>query len=153
MKVISQLSNFNKLDCGSSLIEVALVTPVLLLLLLGTFDFGLAFFTAIEVAGAAHAGAEYGIQNPSDSAGIQAAAIADAPDVSGLTISTSAYGCECSDGTAFSATCSSTPSCTNNVVYRVTVNASTTYKPLFPWPGIPSAIPLSQSATMRSGGS
>jgi hypothetical protein len=36
-------------------------------------------------------------------------------------------------------------------VYWVKVKASAIYNPVFPWPGIPSSITISNSATMRSG--
>lgn len=138
---------------GSSLVELALVAPFLLLLLLGVVDFGRAYYLATEVAGAAHAAAEYAVQSPTDTAGIMAAATDDAPDVPNLTVGTPTYGCECSDGTSYSANCSTTPTCTNNYVNRVKVTVSATYSPWFPWPGIPSSVNLSNSATMRSGGS
>jgi Flp pilus assembly protein TadG len=135
---------------GSSLVEVALALPMLLLLLLGVVDFGRAFYLGNEVAGAARAGAVYGSQFPMDTAGMTSAVNADAPDVSGISASPS-YGCECSDGTSASASCSTVPSCTTNVVYYVKVTASATYNTLFPWPGIPSSFPLSSTAEMRSG--
>lgn len=137
---------------GSSLVEIALLTPVLLLVMLAVVDFGRAYYLAMEVAGAAHAGAEYAIQNPTDATGIKVAAINDAPNVPNLSVTTPTYGCECSDGTLYSANCSSTPTCTTNYVYRIDVKTSAAYKPLFPWPGIPSNLNLSSSASMRSGG-
>lgn len=140
-------------DHGSSLVEVALALPVLLALLLGVVDFGRAYYLAMEVAGAAHAGAEYGIQAPSDSTGIKAAAKADAPDVPNLTVATPVFGCECSDGTSYSTGCANKPTCTTNVVYSVKVTVSASYKTMFPWPGLPSTMQISNSATMRSGGS
>ena len=140
-------------DDGGSLVELSLTLPLFFLLLFGAVDFGRAYYLAMEIAGAAHAGAEYGAQNPTDTAGMQAAATADAPDVPGLTVTMPSYGCECSDGTSFSANCTTTPMCTTNVVYRVTVSVSATYKPIIPWPEIPSSMILSNSATMRSGGS
>ncbi len=133
--------------------EMALSLPLLLLVLFGAVDFGRAYYLAMEVAGAAHAGAEYGAQNPTDTAGMQTAATSDAPDVPGLTVTTPSYGCECSDGTSFSASCVTTPACTTNVVYRVTVAVSANYKPIIPWTGIASSIKIVDSATMRSGGS
>jgi Flp pilus assembly protein TadG len=139
-------------DEGSSLVETALLTPALLLMMLAVVDFGRAYYLAMEVAGAAHAGAEYGVQNPADTTGIKAAATSDAPNLPNLAVTTPAYGCECSDGTSYSANCSSTPSCTTNYVYRIDVQTSAAYKPLFPWPGIPSNLNLSSSASMRSGG-
>lgn len=145
-------------ESGSSIIEAAVLTPVLILLLLGAADFGRGYYLAEEIAAAAHSGAEYAIQNPgnlsTNGTAIQTAAKADAPDVSHLTVATPSWGCECSDGSSYSASCSTVPSsCTTNWVYKVTVTASTSYAPLFPWPGIPSSIAISSSATMRSGGS
>lgn len=140
-----------KAERGASLVELALVLPLLMLLLMGAVDFGRAFYLAMEISGAAQAGAEYGAQNPTDTTGMSAAAKYDAPDVPGLVVSTPTYGCECAAGTGFSATCANTPSCpSSNIVYRVTVNVSATYSPWFPWPKIPSSISLSSSATMRS---
>ncbi len=138
-------------ESGSSLVETAVLLPFLLLLLVGAIDFGRGYYLAIQVAGASQAAAEYGSQNITDFAGIQTAARNDAPNVPGLAVSTPSYGCECSDGTAYSANCTSYPTCTNNVVYRVAVTTSATYTPLLRWPGIPESIPLSSSAAMRGG--
>ncbi len=139
---------------GSSLAELALLTPFLMFLLLGVFDFGRAYYLAMEVAGAAQAGAEYGIHNPTDITGIEAAAQADAPDVPNLTVGTPTYGCECSDGTSYSEHCSTVPACTSNtnLVYAVKVTTSTNYSLWFHLPGIPLSINISKSAMMRSGG-
>jgi Flp pilus assembly protein TadG len=137
-------------ESGASLIELALVMPVLLLFLFGVVDFGRAYFLQLEVAGAADAGAVYGSQFPTDASGITSAAQMDAPDVPGFT-TTSSWGCECSDGTSVTPSCGSAPSCSINLVYYVTVKASATYHPLFPWPGIPSPMSLYASTTMRSG--
>ena len=115
-------------------------------------DLGRAVYTAIEIAGAAQAGAEYGIQKPTDSAGMKAVALSSASNVANVSVPTPQYGCECSDGTSYSSSCAVTPTCSTNVVYRVNVTVSTNYKSLLPWPGIPSNIHLSNSAAMRSGG-
>jgi Flp pilus assembly protein TadG len=133
---------------GSSLVEVGLMLPVLGLLLFGAIDFGRAYYLSIEVANAAQAGAQFGVQNASG-AGMQNAARSDAPDVPGIT-ATASYGCECPDGSSRSPNCTSSPGCANAVNYvQVTTNA--TYTPLIPWPGIPSSIPLRGQATMRIG--
>ncbi len=144
-------------ESGSSIIEAAILAPVLLFIMIGAADFGHGYYLAEEVASAAHSGAEYAIQNPgaisSDTSGIQIAAKDDAPNVPSLSVATPAWGCECSDGSSYSAHCASVPSsCTTNWVYKVTVTASASYTPLFPWPGVPNAIALSSSATLRSGG-
>ncbi len=151
MKFARRLHRHCRKDEGSSMVELALVMPTLMLVLLAAIDFSRAYYLAIEVSGAAHAGAEYGSQNVTDITGIKAAATSDAPDVPGLTVSTPTYGCECSDGTKSSTSCTTEPSCTYNVVYWVKVSASATYTPVFPWPGIPASINIAQTATMRSG--
>ena len=138
---------------GSSLVELALVTPVLMLMLTGVVDLGRAYYLAREIAGAAESAASYGIQNPTDTAGIQAAAQADAPDVPNLIVGTPAYGCECSDGTSYSASCSTVPTCSTNVVYTMKVNVSTNYSLLMPLPSLSSPMSISRTAEMRSGGS
>lgn len=136
-------------EAGSSLVEAAVFLPLLLLLLLGVVDMGRAYYLANEVAGAAHAGAVYGTQDVSDTAGMVAAAKLNAPDVNGLT-ATGSWGCECSDGTSSSAGCSTTPTCSVNMVYYATVTATVTYTPLFPWKGIKSSFTITRSSTMRS---
>ena len=137
-------------ECGSSLVEMAVILPVLLLILFGAVDFGRAYYLTIELAGASRAGAIYGSQYPTDTSGVTNAAKLNAPDVPGIG-SSSSWGCECSDGTGKVTSCSTTPSCSANVVYYVTVKATASYSPLFPWPGVPSPIALSDSSTMRSG--
>lgn len=151
MKLVLRMRGRWRREDGSSLVELALVTPMLMVILMACIDFSRAYFLSIEVAGAAHAGAAYGMQNQTDTAGMRTAAVSDAPDVPGLSIATPTYGCECSDGSASSINCSSPPSCTYNMVNWVKVKATANYSPLFPWPGIPSSITISNSATMRSG--
>lgn len=136
---------------GASLVELAIVLPFFLLLLFGVVDLGRCYYLMLEVSGAARAAAAYAVLSPTDAAGIANAARLDAPDVTGLTVSTPSYGCECSDGTSFSANCTSSPSCTYNVVYRVSVTSSATYKTLFPWPMVPSSFSLASTSVMRTG--
>jgi Flp pilus assembly protein TadG len=143
-------------ETGGSLVELALVTPVLFLLLAGGVDFARAYYLGMEVSGAAQAGATYGCTNRTDTTGITAVAKAAAPDVASANLSVSpSWGCECSNATVgstnSSASCSSTPSCSGNtVVYWEKVTASTTYSPVFPWPGVPSSMTFSQTAVMRA---
>ena len=144
---------------GNSLIEIALLLPFFLLLVMGAVDFGRAFYWAIQVEGAAQAGAEYGAQHPSDTTGMKNAANDAAP---GLTLSFPSgpsYGCECpySSTSTYIASCPSTPtSCPSTYVYRVNMTVQATYKTLFPWSYsgvIPSSFTLTSSAAMRSHGS
>jgi Flp pilus assembly protein TadG len=151
MSLFSRIRTLCRSDRGSSFVELAFMLPFLLLLLLATLDFGRVYYLSSEIAGAAHAGAVYASGNRTDTTGIQNAAKADAPDVAGLTASSS-YACECSDGTGKSPSCSTTPTCSGStLVYPVTVSVTATYNVWFPWPGVPSSFPFNKSATMRSG--
>ncbi len=146
----AQLRAVARRQQGSSLIETAVMFPFLLLAALGAIDFGRAYYASIEVQAAAEAGALYGLQNVTDTAGMQTAAKLDAPDVLVMTPKAS-WGCECADGSAVTTSCTSAPVCTNNIVNYVQVNTSATYTPLFGYPGIPSSFALAGSATMRAG--
>lgn len=55
---------------GQSLVEFAIVLPILLLLLAGTFDAARAFFTYMAMREAAQESAAYASVNPSDTVGI-----------------------------------------------------------------------------------
>jgi len=141
---------------GGSLVELALMLPLFALMLLGAIDLGRAYYMAEEVAGAAQAAAVYGSQNPTDTTGMQNAAQDDAPNVPNLSIGTPTYGCECGDGSSYSANCATSPtSCPGNinVVYRVNVTVQGTYTPVVHWPGFPSSLTFASSASMRSAGS
>jgi Flp pilus assembly protein TadG len=134
---------------GSSLLETALLVPVLAFLLVGVADFGQAYYVAMEMGSAAHTGAVYGARNPTDTAGMVAAAKLDAPDVKTFT-STATYGCECSDGTSASPSCAVVPTCAYNALYYVQVNTTTTYTPMLRYPGIPASLVLNGQVRMRA---
>jgi Flp pilus assembly protein TadG len=153
---MKKLNRFHLLrdEQGASLVELAFVLPLFPLLLCGALDFGRAFYLSVEVVGAAQAAAAYGSQNPTDTAGMQNAALDDAPDVPNLSAGTPTSGCECLDGSHYGAVCPTTATCGgNNTVQRVNVTVTGTYSPLIPWPGVPSSMSLSSTASMRSGGS
>jgi Flp pilus assembly protein TadG len=61
----------NRKSRGQSLVEVALVLPILVMLLLGLLDFGRAYYTIVALRDAADEGAAFGATNPSNVAGIR----------------------------------------------------------------------------------
>lgn len=153
-----RIKRFLQCSSGQGLVETALTASLLVLLLLAAVDFGRAFYMVVELKGAAHAGAVYGSQFPTDNTGMQNVAKANASD---LTSSSSAnfqatadWGCECSDGSHAQAESSgscATPTCTGlNEIYYVTVTTTASYSPLVPWPGVPSAMNMSETVEMRS---
>jgi Flp pilus assembly protein TadG len=133
---------------ASNLVEVSLLLPLLLVMIAGVVDLGRALYYSDALASAASAGAIYGSQAPTDITGMENTVDNDAAQVPEISAAAS-YGCECQDGSGKSASCSTSPSCSNGVVYYVTVTASSQFKPLVPWPGIPSSFSLSSSSTMR----
>ena len=135
-----RLSRRIRRESGQSLLELALVAPMLLMLLVGIIEIGRFAYYSILVANAARAGAQYGAQNlatAADSAGITVAAQQDGP--TGLDVApTQLCGC---DGNNLN-TCSTTPpTCANNhyLVY-VQVKTTGTFDHLFNFPGIPNSI-------------
>lgn len=141
---------FPNRDEGSSVIELALLLPFLLLLLVAAVDFGRGYYASIEVSSAAEAGALYGTLNTTNTAGMQAAAKLDAKDITSLT-AVATYGCECSDGTSIVVSCTTQPTCTANPVNYVQVTTSATYTPILRFPGISASYPLKGLARMRAG--
>jgi Flp pilus assembly protein TadG len=147
-------------ESGDSLVEMALLLPILTMLLLGTVDLGRMAYMSIEVSNAARAGVQYGQQNSStwsNVTGMQTAATNDATDLVGATkgnlTAVATYWCQCSDGTTVTPNCfPGTPSCaTTHRVDYVKVVTTATYKPWFPCPGIPSSMSLTSQAVMRAG--
>lgn len=136
---------------GASFVELALVLPLFLMMLVPVVDLGRGFYAAIEVASAAHAGAMYGVENPSDTDGMVQAAKLGASNLSNVSV-TAAYGCECSDGTSAVSSCTSTPSCTYNYVTYVDVSVTGQYKTVFGYPGLPSSINITREFRLRAGG-
>jgi Flp pilus assembly protein TadG len=56
---------------GQSLVEFALVLPVLVILLLGLLDLGRLYFAYVAITDAAGEGVAYGARNPTDDSGIK----------------------------------------------------------------------------------
>src|SRR5271156_3107751 len=84
-------------ESGQTILEVALLTPVLLLLAVGIIEIGRYSYYSILVSNAARAGAQYGAQSLAtalDTAGLTTAAKNDAQGIAGLTI-TAAQVCGC----------------------------------------------------------
>jgi Flp pilus assembly protein TadG len=152
---------------GQSLIEVALLTPLLLSLMVGTIEMGRYAYMSILVGNAARAGAAYGAESLAqsvDSTGIQTAATNDfqnnGPSSAVLTVSGGNGGsyvsCGCDSGGRVQAA-NFNPNVNPNAgicasghwVVMVSVQAQATFTSLFKYPGIPASLVVTQTATMR----
>ena len=78
---------------GQSLVELALVMPVLVLLIAGVVDLSGAFGTLVSVVNSSREGARYGARYPFDVAGIRAVALQETTltgcTVTSIVVSTS----------------------------------------------------------------
>ena len=140
-------------DTGQGLIELALTLPLLMLILLGAAEFARFAWAAIETANAARAGVQYGAQNQifaSDNAGMQTAALNDGVNLSGLT-ATPSHSCACASAPSTSVVCTgASGSCGAGLILEyVQVNTTSTIKPLFHWPGLPTTFTANGSAVME----
>jgi len=69
--MLKRTQKFSRSERGQSLVELAITLPILVLLLLGTLDFGMAIFSYSMLRDAAQEGAFYGSFNPSNIAEIE----------------------------------------------------------------------------------
>jgi Flp pilus assembly protein TadG len=131
---------------GQTVVEVALLLPVLLLLLVGLIEIGRYAYFDILISNAARAGAQYGAQSliqAADVAGIRTAAQNDG--LAAMTITTTQQ-CGCAAGALGG--CPTGAVCPQPLVY-VQVTASDRYSSLFRYPGIPRNLTLTSTVTMR----
>jgi len=115
---------------GSTALEFALVSGIVVTLLLAAFDIGIAMLQYAELNAAVRAGGQYAITFPTDTSGIQTAVNAVLPSSMPASVT---IGCECSNGGggspcgSVSGSCSSCPSGTTQRYVHVasSLNAST----------------------------
>jgi len=151
-----------RLQFGQALVELAFILPVMLLLLIGVIELGRYAYISILVGNAARAGALYGAQGftkaITNSPAITTAARNDFAsnglDPTTLTVD-SFPTCGCDVGgtiaTDTAANCDPTtpPVCAGNWTVTIHVTAHNDFSGLFNYPGIPSSLTLSRSASMR----
>ncbi|HEX8712088.1 MAG TPA: TadE/TadG family type IV pilus assembly protein [Terracidiphilus sp.] len=162
-------------DRGAALVEMALTTPLLVLIMMGAVELGRLAYFAIEVQNTARAGASYGAVNLSNAfqypGTVQQAAKDDAPDISNLVVVTPVTACVCETLNTSTNTPSYNPSsgtvnCTDSrvttgacntntstssqkVISYVVVSTHATIDPLVHLPGLPSTYTLYGNAKMR----
>jgi Flp pilus assembly protein TadG len=144
-------------ECGTSLIEFAFVAPVIIFLLLGMIELGRFGYFAILAANAARAGAQYGAQDlmtAYDTAGITNAAVQDGQNLTNWTTNGGAVTvnqlCAVNGGTLHVCGLSiGGPGAPQNTIYYVQVQVQGEFNSLLNYPGLPSSLPISGSATMR----
>ncbi len=118
---------------GAACVELAVLAPFLVFMFVITIDYGRVFYYSVIVENAGRKGAFYGCQDGNhaqDSAGIRAAALADAGDLSPAPTVTSSPGTDAQGNSILNVTVAfNMPTITN-------------------FPGIPTMVPLSRTVTV-----
>ncbi|HSM70899.1 MAG TPA: TadE/TadG family type IV pilus assembly protein [Anaerolineales bacterium] len=125
-----------KSERGQSLVELSISILILLVLLSGAVEFGMAFFQFVQLRDAAQEGALYGSINPADNTGIEARVRNSSNSPVNLT-----------DTSAVSVTITlSGPACEGNAI---TVRVSFNHQVFMPFMSqiIGSTVPLNATVT------
>jgi Flp pilus assembly protein TadG len=149
-------------EAGASIVEVALLTPVLILILFGMIDLGRFVFLGIELTSAARAGAQYGSlsqSNASNTSAITTAAQNDVPDLLGaqysFAVTTNTSSCWCANLPGTVVACSTSypyTSClTSSQIVLLQVNTQATYSPWIPFPPFNKTFTIKGQAMMPTG--
>ncbi len=129
------------------MLELALFSTTLLLLFFGVADFARIFHSSEIAAGAARAGAQFGLLSEADSAdlaGMKQAALGSGP--AGLQATAERY-CQCPEsGKRVSCTASCEGRAPNGYVH---VTTELPFETLIHWPGIPATQSLKGAAILR----
>lgn len=146
-RFLAPLGRFRRSSFGGAAVELAVIFPVLLLLFIGAVDYGRLYYTSITVANAARAGAEYGARDfttSGDTDSMKAFAQQDGLEAGTLTLSARRY-CQCGGAANGCTACSggAAPDVFIEVVATKSVAMS------LPYPGLPSSVSITRTATFR----
>ncbi len=129
---------------GQSLVELALVTPVLLILIVLSIDAGRVMIAYQTIGNMARSGADYASLNPSDTSGISDAAL-EAAGGSIFGVAPTVTSVEEND--SFYVPNTTTP------YKKVVVTVTYEYHPIFSLPPMPSSLTIRRQVEMRVNGS
>lgn len=143
---------------GVALVEFALAAPFLIILLVAMLDLGFGFYYALQVQGAAAAGAQWGSVHDFDQSGIQTAATSNSGTyLSGIT-ATAGKVCVCTDNNLFKLSgtyvlatdsCNNTAGCSTTPTVFISVNTQYQYTPILPYPWAVTPITLKGQSYRR----
>lgn len=144
LKVNRRLKVLQGCNRGVSAVEFALITPVILMAMLGLFDYGMAMYNKIELTSAVRSGAQFAMLDASDIATIQSVvSLATNLDPTTITVTPTPF-CECANGTTI--TCGNACADGSSNRYFLTVSAVHAFTPLF----LPTTLNVTASTTVRT---
>ena len=135
---------------GTSAVEFGFLAPILVMLLLGAYDFGRYGLSLMRVASAARAGVEYGMLDHSaanDIGGMTQNARDDAVDPNNELSIVARQFCRCPNGSEV--VCSTTCGDGEYAPLFVAVTVSDTVDLLFDYPGVPGSMAVATTSEMR----
>jgi hypothetical protein len=137
-------------NAGSAAIEFALFVPLLLILLMGVVEVGLAKYQAMQVSNSAEAGMLYAAKNGFDPAGI-AAAVSNATGTQGITaVPAPAQFCGCpTAGGVSPVECGATCADGSPPGAYVRISAALNHQTILPYPGLPLPSTLTAQSILR----
>ena len=133
---------------GAAGIEFALLLPALTLLLMGVFDYGALAYQTMQVAAAAHAGADYALRNGWNQTAVQNAVTG----ATGLTVSANpapALSKGCITGNALVITAGSSCPSGGTPGSYVVVNAQSPFSPMLAWSALSFPSTITAQAAVR----
>jgi Flp pilus assembly protein TadG len=147
--VLTGLRRLARANGGTAVAEMAVIAPLVILLLIGIVEMGRWARYSVVVSNAARAGVQYGAQNlatAADVSGMQAAALGDAENVSGLSATATSF-CTCADGTA--SACLPTDCASSHRLVFVQVDTTGTFRSLLHLAFVPDSQTITSRAVMR----
>ena len=114
---------------GQSLVELALITPVFLILALGVIDYGRVYFAYVSVTNGARTGADYA-----------SASTAQAADLDGITAAALTETSELLDTSVDNPDVTVATGTDGNGIDYADVTMTYTFSTLISWPGLPDSI-------------
>jgi hypothetical protein len=137
-------------NAGTAAIEFALFVPLLLILLMGVVEVGLAVHQAMQVSNSAEAGMLYAAKNGFDPAGI-AAAVANATGTQGIAaVPAPAQFCGCpTAGGVSPVECGATCADGSLSGAYIRISATLNHQTILPYPGLPLPNTLTAQSILR----
>lgn len=145
---------FRRCEEGMAAVEYALFLPVLVTLLAGILDYGMYIHGQMTMQELARAAAEYVVQggNPDedviDANVFEGSTVRDAAVAEGRVVTYDPkIECECEGRVEVE--CNGSCGSGDYVRTFYTVTLTSTYTPIFPWPGIGSSVDISGYASLQ----
>ena len=146
LSIRHKISIYFRKKCGASAVEFALLSPLLIILFVGTLDVGVFVWERMKLQNMTRTVAEYVVHAESDDNADVIAEETYTGNFADITL-TSEFTCECANGIP-----DECPQACESGDYQrrfINISSSGTFEPLFPYPFISEGLVLQSSVRMR----